>query len=110
MKCCSITGGGIDVGHPPRPTIRPTKIPTPRPIPLYPVTSWPTRPTTYVPWPDSLVNNTNGFETIATIDNNFIQDDEGTSVHSLHYKRHPTVNFYRICFISLIYIYYYGNR
>lgn len=85
MKCCSITGGvssGIDIGHPPRPTIRPTKIPTPRPIPLYPVTSWPTiRPPYTVPWPDSLVNNTNGFETIATIDNNFIQDDEGTSAH-----------------------------
>ncbi|XP_024886016.1 proclotting enzyme-like, partial [Temnothorax curvispinosus] len=78
-----ITTGGASpaiVGHPPRPTIRPTKIPTPRPIPLYPVTSLTTRPTYIVSSPDSLVNNTNGFETIATIDNNFIQDDEECGV------------------------------
>jgi len=80
----SITGGvssGINVGQSSRPTIRPTKTSTPRPIPLYPVTSSTTRPTTHtVLSPVSLVNNTSGFETIATIDNNFIQDDDGTSV------------------------------
>jgi len=83
---CSITEGapsGIDVGHSSRPTIRPTKIPTPRPIPLYPVISSTIRSTTHVPSSDSLVNNTSGFETIATIDNNFIQDDEGISLFAL---------------------------
>jgi len=87
---CSITEGapsGIDVGHSSRPTIRPTKAPTPRPIPLYPVISSTIRSTTHtVPSPDSLANNTSGFETIATIDNNFIQDDEGISFFAL--KRH----------------------
>ncbi|XP_018403554.1 PREDICTED: proclotting enzyme-like [Cyphomyrmex costatus] len=76
----NITGGGssgINVGHPSRPTIRPTKTPTPRPIPLYPVTSSTTRPTTHIILsPVPLVNNTNGFETITTIDNNLIQDDD----------------------------------
>ncbi|XP_018356412.1 PREDICTED: proclotting enzyme-like [Trachymyrmex septentrionalis] len=76
----NITGGvssGINIGQSSRPTIRPTKTPTPRPIPLYPVTSSTTRPTTHtVLSPVSLVNNTSGFETITTIDNNFIQDDD----------------------------------
>ncbi|XP_011173476.1 proclotting enzyme isoform X1 [Solenopsis invicta] len=74
------TSSGIEIGQP-RPTIRPTKAPTPRPIPLYPVSST-TRPTTHaVSTPESLINNTN-FEAIATIDNNFIQDDEECGVRN----------------------------
>ncbi|KAL0102967.1 hypothetical protein PUN28_018341 [Cardiocondyla obscurior] len=78
-----ITGGvssEINVEQPPRPTARPTRVPTPRPIPLFPVTTLTTRPTYTVPSTDSFVNGTNGFETIATIDNNFIQDDEECGV------------------------------
>ncbi|RLU24611.1 hypothetical protein DMN91_002700 [Ooceraea biroi] len=81
-----ITGGsgsGIDHGgHPTRPPIRPTKPLTPRPIPLYPVVSSTVRPTTHVPSPDILANNTSGYETIGTIDNNFIQDDDECGVRN----------------------------
>ncbi|XP_020287106.1 proclotting enzyme-like isoform X2 [Pseudomyrmex gracilis] len=70
--------------HPLRPTvIRPTKPATPRPIPLYPVTSTTVRPIAQtVPSPDLLYNNTNGFESVGTIDNNFIQDDEECGVRN----------------------------
>ncbi|XP_011699115.1 PREDICTED: proclotting enzyme [Wasmannia auropunctata] len=78
----STNPSGIDVGHPPRPTTRPTKAPTPRPIPLYPVTSSTTRPMAHIVSTLDSFNNTNGFETIATIDNNFIQDDEECGVTS----------------------------
>lgn len=75
--------GSDSGGHFPRPPIRPTKPLTPRPIPLYPVTSSTIRPTTHiVPSPDLLGNNTNGFETIGTVDNNFIQDDDECGVRN----------------------------
>jgi len=93
MGCCSITGGsgspsGINLGgYPTRPPIRPTKPLTPRPIPLYPVTTSTVRPTTHITSsPDILTNSTNGFETIGTIDNNFIQDDDGTSRYLIFIK------------------------
>ncbi|XP_011644151.1 proclotting enzyme [Pogonomyrmex barbatus] len=84
-KISSVTTGGASSGtdYPQRPPVRPTKAPTPRPIPLYPVTSSTSRPTTHpVPSPELLINNTNSFETIGTIDNNFIQDDEECGVRN----------------------------
>ncbi|XP_029166037.1 proclotting enzyme-like [Nylanderia fulva] len=74
---------GTDSGHSPRPPIRPTKPLTPRPIPLYPVTSSTIRPTTHIVSSSDLSsNNTNGFEMIGTIDNNFIQDDDECGVRN----------------------------
>lgn len=87
-------GGITSAVHPPsRPPIRPTKPhQTPRPIPLFPITSVTTTPTNlaeltteFVPVSSSAVglsvnhsNNFFGASTIGgTIDNNFIQDDEG---------------------------------
>lgn len=88
-------GGITSAVHPPsRPPIRPTKPhQTPRPIPLFPITSVTTTPanlaelltTEFVPVSPSVVdlsvNHSNNFfgasTTGGTIDNNFIQDDEG---------------------------------
>ncbi|XP_011151335.1 proclotting enzyme isoform X1 [Harpegnathos saltator] len=79
-------GGGASPGsetfgseYPPRPPVRPTKVPTPRPIPLHPVTSTTRRPTQVVPSPDFFGNSTNGFEAISTVDN-YIQDNEECGV------------------------------
>ncbi|XP_076175285.1 proclotting enzyme isoform X2 [Ptiloglossa arizonensis] len=77
--------------HSPRPPIRPTKPQTPRPIPLFPVPSSTTisPPSVVVsagsvPVPDLSPNESNGFiePTIATVDNNFIQDDEECGVRN----------------------------
>ncbi|XP_014468441.1 PREDICTED: proclotting enzyme-like [Dinoponera quadriceps] len=75
-------GGSETNEHPPRPPVRPTKAPTPRPIPLYPVASVTSKPVTQVvPSPSDLLdNNTNGFEAIGTVDNNYIQDNEECGV------------------------------
>ncbi|KAH0946184.1 hypothetical protein HN011_007889 [Eciton burchellii] len=83
-----ITGGsgspsGVNLGGYPTRPIRPTKPPTPRPIPLYPVTTSTIKPTIHITSsPDILTNSTNGFETIGTIDNNFIQDDDECGVRN----------------------------
>ncbi|XP_043509721.1 clotting factor B-like isoform X1 [Frieseomelitta varia] len=93
-------GGITSAVHPPsRPPIRPTKPhQTPRPIPLFPITSVSTTPanlvelltTEFVPVSPSAVglsvNHSNNFfgasTTGGTIDNNFIQDDEECGVRN----------------------------
>ncbi|XP_054003585.1 proclotting enzyme-like isoform X1 [Hylaeus anthracinus] len=82
-----IPAAGIVSGiHSPRPTIRPTKPQTPRPIPLFPVASTTTirPPSVAGSVPDHSSNESYGFTepTIATIDNNFIQDDEECGVRN----------------------------
>lgn len=75
------TSPGTDIEHPRPLPVRPPKPITPRPIPLFPILSTTTRPITQiVPLPDLLSNNTNNYEAIGTVDNNFIQDDEGNSI------------------------------
>ncbi|XP_076239167.1 proclotting enzyme isoform X2 [Calliopsis andreniformis] len=81
---------GIESGvHTLRPPIRPTKPQTPRPIPLFPVASAVTTTTTTttsnpVNVATELINNSNSFTepTIATVDNNFIQEDEECGVRN----------------------------
>ncbi|KAI4488535.1 hypothetical protein M0802_011538 [Mischocyttarus mexicanus] len=69
--------------RPTRPPYRPTKPPTPRPIPLYPVdSSTPVSSTGTILMPDLSANNSNNVETLGTVDNNYIQDDEECGVRN----------------------------
>lgn len=67
--------------HPPviqtttKPRPRPTKPPTPKPIPLFPISTTNRPNYELVTAPDLFGNK--GNETVETIDNNFIQDDDG---------------------------------
>ncbi|XP_011302926.1 proclotting enzyme [Fopius arisanus] len=66
-------------GRPPRPSHRPLKPVTPRPIPLYPIaTSSPS--TVLKPLPTG--NSSNNLEGVDSIENNFIQDDEECGVRN----------------------------
>ncbi|XP_034941240.1 proclotting enzyme isoform X2 [Chelonus insularis] len=70
-------------GRPTRPPYRPLKPVTPRPIPLYTQpTSTPSPITVLKPLPDLSVANSTSFETVDTIDSNFIQDDEECGVRN----------------------------
>ncbi|KAG7213775.1 hypothetical protein KM043_002996 [Ampulex compressa] len=92
--CCS--ADKTDVSHvtgtiapseigvrPPRPPPRPTKPSTPRPIPLFPVSSTTKRPSgTAPPKPDSISNASNGLEELGTVEDNFIREDEECGVRN----------------------------
>lgn len=81
----TISGVGIEAAvHTPRPPIRPNKPQTPRPIPLFPVTSS-TTTTGPVILATEPVNESNSFTElpiVAAIDNNFIQEDEECGVRN----------------------------
>ncbi|KAK2580753.1 hypothetical protein KPH14_011378 [Odynerus spinipes] len=69
--------------RPTRPPYRPVKPPTPRPIPLFPVDSATSEsPSGTILIPDVSSNNTNNVDSIGTIDNNYIQDDEECGVRN----------------------------
>lgn len=71
--------------RPTRPPYRPVKPATPRPIPLFPITSTSTSVTILQQLPDLLLNttnNNNNNEVIDNIDNNFIQEDEECGVRN----------------------------
>ncbi|KAK0182598.1 hypothetical protein PV327_000719 [Microctonus hyperodae] len=70
-------------GRPPKPPYRPLKPLTPRPIPLYPLSSSTMNPVTILkPLSDLLNNNSSGFDAINNIDNNLIQDDDECGVRN----------------------------
>lgn len=58
-----------------KPRPKPTKPPTPKPIPLFPISTTVRPNYELVTAPDLFGNK--GNETVETIDNNFIQDDDG---------------------------------
>ncbi|XP_076296324.1 proclotting enzyme isoform X1 [Lasioglossum baleicum] len=86
-----IPANGIVGTHTQRPPIRPTKLQTPRPIPLFPVSSTSTsttmRPHLGLPGgqsPSTTESNvvTAAESIVSSIDNNFIQDDEECGVRN----------------------------
>ncbi|XP_078038013.1 proclotting enzyme [Augochlora pura] len=83
-----IPGNGIVSVHTQRPPIRPTKLQTPRPIPLFPVlsttTSAPHLGLTDGQNPSTTESNAVSIpeSSVSSIDNNFIQDDEECGVRN----------------------------
>lgn len=79
LCCCSpIVVPVTQVVEITKPPIKPTKPPTPRPIPLYPVVPV---TTTKKPVDDLIANNSYNFETFENVDDNFIQEDDGNFLH-----------------------------
>ncbi|XP_043462254.1 proclotting enzyme-like [Leptopilina heterotoma] len=87
--CCPIEKNDIDEVSPTYPPViqtttkprpRPTKPPTPKPIPLFPISTTNRPNYELVTAPDLFGNK--GNETVETIDNNFIQDDDECGVRN----------------------------